>query len=111
MEINEIIKCSLDELCEQIDTFFAARYKDKISAVLTARPISITGEGIVRLKGAAEHISKRLNRISEIVYPDLPYYDKPTFSSRIGLIDTATKDCKSSGWWQKIINVFGGKKK
>lgn len=111
MEINEIIKCSLDELCEQIDKFFAARYKDKISAVLTARPVSITGEGIVSLKGAAEHISKRLNRISEIVYPDLPYYDKPTFSSRIGLIDTATKDCKSDGWWQKIINIFGGKKR
>lgn len=111
MEINEIIKCSLDVLCEQIDNFFASHYKDKISTVLTARPLSITGEGIVSLKGAAEHISRRLNRISEIVYPDLPYYDKPTFSSRIGLLDTATKDSKNSSWWQKILNVFGGKKK
>ena len=111
MEINEIIKCSLDVLCEQIDNFFSLRYKDKISALLTARPISITGEGIVRLKGAAEHLSRRLNRITEIVYPDLPYYDKPTFSSRIGLMDTATKDSKRNGLWQKIVQVFGGKKK
>ena len=111
MEINESIKCSLDVLCEQIDAFFSSRYKDKISALLTARPISITGEGIAGLKGAAEHISRRLNRITEIVYPDLPYYDKPTFSSRIGLLDTATKDNKNRSWWQKIINAFGGKKK
>lgn len=111
MEINDIIKCSLDVLCERIENFFSSRYKDKISAALTARPISVTGEGIVALKGAAEHISRRLNRITEIVYPDLPYYDKPTFSSRIGLLDTATKDVKNSSWWQKMMKVFGGKKK
>lgn len=111
MEINEIIKCSLDVLCEQIDNFFSSRYKDKTSALATVRPISITGEGIACLKGASEHISRRLNRITEIVYPDLPYYDKPTFSSRIGLLDTATKDSQRSGLWQKIIQVFGGKKK
>lgn len=111
MEINEIIKCSLDVLCEQIDTFFSSRYKDKISTQLTARPISITGEGITWLKGAAEHLSRRLNRLTEIVYPDLPYYDKPAFSSRIGLMDTATRDSARNGLWQKIIQVFGGKKK
>lgn len=111
MEINEIIKCSLDVLCEQIDNFFSSRYKDKISAQLTARPISITGEGIMWLKGAAEHISRRLNRITEIVYPDLPYYDKPAFSSRIGLMDTATRDSARVGVWQRIIQIFGGKKK
>ncbi len=110
MEINDIIKCSLDVLCEKIDNFFAQHYKDRISAALTANPISITGEGVSCLKGVAEHISRRLNRMTEIVSPDLPYYDKPTFSSRIGLLNAATGEAKKIGWVQRIFK-FGGRKK
>lgn len=110
-QINDIIKCSLDVLCERVDSFLISRYKDKASAMLTANPISITGEGISAIKGAAEHVSRRLNRLTEIVYPDLPYYDKPTFSSRIGLLSAATGEIKQRGFWQRIFNAFGGKKK
>ncbi len=110
-QINDIIKCELDVLCERVDAFIASRYKDKVSAVLTANPICITGEGIGSIKGAAEHISRRLNRLTEIVCPDLPYYDKPAFSSRIGLLSTAIGDIKQNTFWQKIINAFGGKKR
>lgn len=107
-EINDIIKCSLDVLCERVDDFFAKRYKDKVTSVLMVNPINITGEGISCIKGAAEHISKRLNRWTQIVFPDLPYYDKPMFSSRIGLLNAATGKMKKRSWIQRI---FGGKKK
>ena len=109
-EINDVIKCSLDALCEKVDEFFAQRYKDKATTALATNPICITGEGIVYLKGGAEHISRRLNRLTEIVSPDLPYYDKPTFSSRIGLLNMATAEKKKKKWFQKIFKN-GGKQK
>ncbi len=107
-EINDCIKFSLDELCENVDKFFAVRYRGKVDALFTVNPISITGEGIGRIKGASEHIAKRLNHITEIVAPDLPYYDKPTFSSRIALLNAATDEVKKQGW---IRRLFGGKKR
>lgn len=107
-EINDVIKCSLDILCEKIEEFFSKHYKDKVQTALSASPICVTGEGIVYLKGGAEHISRRLNRLTEIVSPDLPYYDKPTFSSRIGLLSMATSEIKKKNWFHKIFK-FGGK--
>ncbi|MBR2375035.1 MAG: cell division FtsA domain-containing protein [Clostridia bacterium] len=110
-EINEIIKCSLDELCEQVESFFEKHYKDKATTVFTINPISITGEGIGDVRGAAEHISRRLNRLTEIVYPDLPYYDKPACSSRISLLNATLSEKKTRSWIQRIFNGFGGRKK
>ena len=111
-QINDIIKCSLDVLCENVESFFARRYRDKASTILMINPISITGEGISCIKGAAEHVAKRLNRLTEIVAPDLPYYDKPAFSSRIGLLNEATSgQQKKRGLFHRIFNGFGGKKK
>ncbi|MBO5412551.1 MAG: hypothetical protein J6A38_05690 [Clostridia bacterium] len=110
LEINEVIKCSLDELCERVESFFEKYYKDKTS-VFSLNPISITGEGIGEMRGSAEHISRRLNRLTEIVYPDLPYYDKPAFSSRIALLHSALSRPKNRSWIQRIFNSFGGRKK
>jgi hypothetical protein len=107
-EINDCIKFSLDELCENVDKFFAVRCRGKVDTIFTVNPISITGEGIGRIKGASEHIAKRLNHLTEIVAPDLPYYDKPTFSSRIALLNAATDEVKKRGWMRRL---FGGKKR
>jgi len=107
-KINDVIKYNLDFMCERIDGFFSRYYKDKASTGLTANPISITGEGAVGIKGMAEHVSSRLNRLTEIVYPDLPYFDRPIFSSRISLLNTATKQNKKGGLLQRI---FGGKRR
>ncbi len=109
-KINEIIKNGLDVLCEDVENFFAKYYKEKFLASMMVNPISITGEGIGYIKGATEHISKRINRLPEIVYPDLPFYDKPMFSSRISLLDMALSDKKKRGWFYKIFNSFGGKR-
>ncbi len=106
-EINDIIKCNLDLTCEQIDVFFSRYYKDKATTGLTASPISVTGEGVNGIKGVAEHVSRRLNRLTEIVAPDLPYFDKPVFSSRISLLNAATGERTKRGLFQRI---FGGKR-
>ncbi len=105
-EINDVIKYNLDLMCEKIDGFFSRYYADKASTGLTANPISVTGEGLAAIKGLAEHVSRRLNRLTEIVYPDLPYFDKPAFSSRISLLSAATKESKRKGLLQRL---FGGK--
>ena len=110
-QINDVIKCGLDVLCENVENFFAKHYREKNTAVFAVNPISITGEGIVGVAGAAEHISRRLNRMTEIVAPDLPYYDKPTFSSRIALLSMALGDRRKRTWLQKLFNKNGGKKK
>lgn len=106
--INDIIKCGLDELCEQVQEFFSKYYREKTNTGFMSNPLSLTGEGVGSIRGAAEHISKRLSRITEIVYPDLPYYDKPLFSSRIALLSTALYAKKKKGLFSRI---FGGKKK
>ncbi len=103
--INDVIKCTLDATCEGIEAFFHRHYEDRLSAVFSATPLSVTGEGCSRIKGAAEHFSKRLNRLTEIVRPDLPYFDKPSFSSRISLLSEATEGAKKRGLLQRL---FGG---
>lgn len=110
LKINDVIKYALDFLCENVDKFFAKYYKDKNASGLIINPISITGEGIGYIKGGAEHIAKRLNRLTEIVYPDLPYYDKPSCSSRIALLNAAISEKKKIGWFHKIFNGLGGRK-
>lgn len=108
--INDIIKCGLDVLCERVEAFFQKYYKEK-GAVFAVNPISITGEGIQFVAGATEHIAGRLNRLTEIVTPDLPYYDKPVYSSRMSLLNTALSDRKKRGLFYRIFNGFGGRKK
>jgi len=109
--INDIIKYVLDGLCENVERFFGKYYHDKVTTGLTVNPIGITGEGIAFVKGATEHVSRRLNRLTEIVFPDLPYYDKPTFSSRISLLSAALSEREKHNWLYKIFNYFGGKRK
>ncbi len=109
-EINDIIKCGLDVLCESVENFFAKHYKNKNMPALAVNPISVTGEGCGIVTGAIEHIESRLNRLAEIITPDLPYYDKPVWSSRVALLNMAINDCKKQSWIQRLFNKFGGKK-
>lgn len=109
--LNDVIKSSLDTLCEQIDRFFEVRYKDKKTSGLSVNPISLTGEGISAIKGSKEHISKRISRLTEVVVPDLPYFDKPAFSSRIALLNMAIADGEKRSWFKRFFYGFGGEKK
>lgn len=107
--INDVIKQGLDELCERIDVFLHRYYREKTSVAMSVNPISITGEGVSGIKGAAEHIAKRVSWLTETVYPDLPYYDKPTASSRIALLNMAISDQKKQGFFARIFNKRGGR--
>ena len=95
-------------MCERVETFFSRYYKDKTSVGLTINPIGVTGEGATAIKGVAEHVARRLNRLTQIVYPDQPYFDKPMYSSRISLLNAATKEEKKISIFQ---GLFGGKRK
>jgi cell division ATPase FtsA len=110
-QINEIIKNGLGELCGKISRFYAQNYKDKSLDGLMTNPICVSGEGLTYIKGAIEYISNRLEHLSEMVYPDLPFYDKPTFSSRISLLNSALSEREKSNWLYKIFHYFGGKRK
>lgn len=110
-QINEIVKCGLDVLCESVEQFFTAYYREKGNSALMVNPISVTGEGISGIAGMLEHVSKRLNRLTEVVYPDLPYYDKPAFSSRMSLLNMALSERVRHGWFYNIFNRHGGKNK
>ncbi len=108
--INDTIKCGLDELCECVENFLERYYREKYTTVFAVNPISVTGEGVSSIAGAAEHISKRLNRLTETVAPDLPYYDKPKFSSRIALLNMALGDRVQRSWLQRLFHKGGRKK-
>ena len=110
-KINDIVKCALDVLCENVENFFGKYYREKNMTALAVNPICITGEGIACVAGASEHIAGRLNRLTEVVAPDLPYYDKPACSSRIGILNMALSDCKKRSWFYRFFNNIGGKRK
>lgn len=109
-QINDIIKCTLDELCEKIETFFNTYYQNKHNDLFSGA-IAITGEGAWNIGGVDKHITNRINRFTQIVYPELPYYDKPIFSSRMALLEMALNDCKKQTLLYRIRNFFGGRKK
>ncbi len=101
--INDVIKYGLDQLCESVHEFFSRYYKDKTVSGFMVNPLSLTGEGVGAIAGAAEHISKRLSRITEIVAPDLPYYDKTEFSSRISLLSMAIEETPKTSIFTRIF--------
>ncbi|MDE6505194.1 MAG: hypothetical protein K2L42_04910 [Clostridia bacterium] len=89
-ELRDIIREGLDGICETIEECkqnFSGRNID-------GKPLYITGEGIKVVRGAAEHLSDRLEKGVEIIAPKVPYYDKPQFSSVLSLLDIALTDAK-----------------
>ncbi|MBR2903826.1 MAG: hypothetical protein IKC37_04180 [Clostridia bacterium] len=108
--INESIKCALDKLCEVISKFLEENYRERAITQFSNNPVFMTGEGMTKIIGAVDHVSQRTNRLAKVVYPDLPYYDKPAYSSRISLLNAATEKEKNQGVFDKIFRLFGGRK-
>lgn len=107
IDVNEFaatVKDGLDDLCESLAGFL----EECTGRELDYKPLYVTGEGLVGIRGALEHLSKRLSRVCEQLAPDLPYYNKPEMSSFISLVDLAYDDSRKSGAFHKFINVFGG---
>lgn len=76
-ELKDLIREGLDGLCEMIEECRQAY----VGKDLSNKPILITGEGVGVIRGLNEHISSRLVCPVDVVAPNLPYYDKPQFSS------------------------------
>lgn len=103
-ELVEAVKEGLDGICEAIGGFL-----DECSGrELDFKPLYVTGEGLADIRGALEHVSKRVSRVCEMLAPDLPYYNKPAMSSRIALTDLAYEDHRKGGFFNKLLNIFGG---
>ena len=103
-EFIEEVKAGLDELCELVGRFL----EECSGKELDSKPVYVSGEGFAGIRGALEHMSKRLSCVCEQVAPDLPYYNKPSMSSRIALIDMASEDSRKSGSLNRFLNFFGG---
>ncbi len=107
IDVNEFVdavKEGLDGLCEALTGFL----EECTGRELEYKPLCITGEGLTEIRGALEHVTKRVNRVCEQLAPDLPYYNKPEMSSRIALIDMASDDSRKSGAFHRFFNVIGG---
>ena len=90
-ELRDIIREGLDGICEIIEECRQSYSGRNIEG----KPILVTGEGIKVVRGAVEHIAGRLVKTLETIAPNVPYYDKPIFSSLFSLLDTALSDANA----------------
>ena len=102
--LKERIKDGLDLICEVINKCLEL-YKDRS---FDAKPILLTGGGITGLRGAREHLSGRLNKVVEIVVPNLPYYNKAAQSSLLSLLDMALTVKRENSFFYKFFKTIGG---
>ena len=90
-ELRDKIREGLDGICETIEECRQSYTGRNIEG----KPLLVTGEGIKAVRGAVEHIAGRLVKTLETVAPNVPYYDKPRFSSLFSLLDTALSDASN----------------
>ncbi len=92
IDICDKVREALDIICSSI-----SECSDSVRYVnISGKPINITGEGVKVIRGAAEHIASRLEKIIDVVAPKVPYYDKPQYSSTFSLLNMALDDARSS---------------
>ncbi len=82
---NKVAKTVLDEISENLDKAVSSCTLKVPSDI----EIAFTGEGICEIKGAVEYISSRLGVFPKTVCPKTPCYNKPKYTSRLALLDTA----------------------
>ncbi len=103
-ELKARIKDGLDLICEVINKCLEL-CKDRS---IDYKPILLTGGGITGIRGAREHLSGRLNKVVEIVAPNLPYYNKAAQSSLLSLLDMALRVKRESSFFHKFFKTIGG---
>ncbi len=104
--INDVIEYGVDQLCDHVNRFLNERYKNK-DVLMANNTIWITGEGVDKIRGIADHISRRLDRNIKVLSPDLAYNDQPSQSSRLALLAMAISNKQK----KKRLKLFGGKRK
>lgn len=98
---NDVVRNNLDNLCEMLEDCFRKceiRYPEYL-------PLHITGGGIVTMRGCKEHVANRINRVVESISPNLPTENKPTDSSKFGLLNYALmqEESENVGFFQKLF--------
>ena len=78
---KESIACVVKYIKKAIEAF---RYE-----VAPDMPIYLTGGGFSEIRFSREYMAKYFDREVEIVQPSLPNYDRPSYSSMIGLMKKA----------------------
>ena len=86
-ECNKIAKDVLDKISEMCCKSLSGCTLKVPSDI----DIAFTGEGICDVKGAVEYMSTRLGVFPKAVAPKVPHYNKPNYTSRLALLDTALK--------------------
>lgn len=84
-ELKNIVKFSLDDLCEKLTEITDNLGFDIPEYV----PLMITGGGISYIRGGKEHLSNRLGCMVEILKPAVPMMDEPNLASTLSLLDLA----------------------
>lgn len=102
--LKEKVKEGLDLICEVISGDLELCDDGSIDY----KPILLTGGGITGIRGAREHLSNRLNRVVEIIAPNLPYYNKASQSSLLSLLDMALQTKRENSFFYKLFNGIGG---
>ena len=95
--LRDKVREGLDGICETIEECIQS-FKGKN---LETKPMFITGESVKTVRGTVEHISNRLVKNIEVIAPQVPYYDKPQYSSLLSLLDTALTDEESRSFLNK----------
>lgn len=80
---RSVIRASLDVLCEEI----AECMENSGYVIPDYVPITLTGGGILYIRGAKEHVSSRLGMVVEEVSPKIPLGFKPNEASLYSLLD------------------------
>lgn len=88
-DANDIAKMVLDNIAEEFDKAFS-KCPLKIPS---DSDTYFTGGGICYNRGAVEYISSRIGVIPRVISPSLPRYNKPEYSARLSLLDTALTKC------------------
>ncbi|MBQ9730102.1 MAG: hypothetical protein IJV80_04750, partial [Clostridia bacterium] len=104
-KIVQTIGDCINGFCEYLHEYFQKYYQDTGVLSVMEKPLYITGEGLDKVRGFGERISKTLNRPTQTVCPDLPYFDKPYYSSRISLLSEALKSEESKGFLNKLFHI------
>lgn len=104
--INDVIEYGVDQLCDHLHRFLDERYKNR-DDVMPNNTLWITGEGVDKIRGIADHMSRRLEKNVKVLSPDLAYNDQPSQSSRLALLAMALLDKQK----KKRLKLFGGKRK
>lgn len=102
-QINQIVRTVLDSFCEPLESFLS-----ECPSIMSERPLCVTGEGVGGVRGAVEYVADKLGKSAKIVAPEIPYYNKPSVSSEISLLDYALKKCGAEKFFYKLLNGFGG---